>query len=841
MKNFILFFCLFLGANHLIAQIDFNFYYGNDISLNNEIAYPGELSGHTFGEWHFSHDQLVNYMKTLAEQSDRVQMIEYGRTYENRPLYILTISSPENLAKIEEIRQDHLDFIFSKKKSENNKLIIWLGYGVHGNESSASNASMLTAYYLASSREQKLKEILDKSIIIIDPCLNPDGFDRSASWVNMHQSNNRVDDQHSIQFTEYWPGGRTNHYWFDLNRDWLLAQHPESKARLKIYHQWMPTVLTDHHEMGSNGNFFFQPGVPSRNNPLTPGKNYDLTLKISKYHGKALDQIGTYYFSEESFDDFYFGKGSSYPDINGAIGILFEQSRVNGQVVNNRYGKTSFAEAIRNQFTVSLSTINASMEMKEELVDYQKSFYAEIPNLSKDDAIKAFSFGCKDDPVRLSNFLSVLNLHQIDVYKNNNRIKINNTIFEPGESYLVPLQQNQYRLIKSMFAKQTNFKDSLFYDISTWNFPFAFNIDYKEIQSEKIALGNKVENPNEIKTIPTNKSNIGYLFSWTNYNAPKLLYQLQQMGIITWVVTKPTEVIVQEQKLQYSYGSIFIPVSKQTISSEELYYTLNNLALKTGVKVTGLESGYRNTGLHLGSSNLVPLKTPKTLMLIGNGINSRQAGEIWHLMDYRMDMFLTRVDQDRFNRINLFDYNTLILPDGDYSFTKNKMEEIQIWLKNGGNIITIGESVLTFKDQINITKREVEKPDTTVRKNYILTDELRRQNRINGVILQADVDITHPIGYGLTKTKIPVFRNSNFVMEKTNNPYSTPVFISNELLSGYLNNKSLSYISNSAYINSYSLGEGHIIAFTDNPNFRAIWFGTNKLFLNSIFFGQIIR
>jgi hypothetical protein len=307
------------------------------------------------------------------------------------------------------------------------------------------------------------------------------------------------------------------------------------------------------------------------------------------------------------------------------------------------------------------------------------------------------------------------------------------------------------------------------------------------------------------------------------------------------VVTKPTEVIVQEKKLQFSYGSIFIPVSKQTISSEELYYTLNNLALKTGVKVTGLESGYRNTGLHLGSSNLVPLKTPKTLMLIGNGINSRQAGEIWHLMDYRMDMFLTRVDQDRFNRIKLFDYNTLILPEGDYSFTKNQMEEIQIWLKNGGNIITIGESVLTFKDHINITAREAEKTDTTIRKDYILSDELRRQNRINGVILQADVDITHPIGYGLNKTKIPVFRNSNFVMEKTNNPYSTPVFIINELLSGYLNDKSLNYVSNSAYINSYSIGEGHIIAFTDNPNFRAIWFGTNKLFLNSIFFGQIIR
>ncbi|HKL09404.1 MAG TPA: M14 family zinc carboxypeptidase, partial [Bacteroidales bacterium] len=369
MKYFILS-CLLIISYTINAQIDFDYYLGKDIPVNNEIPGPGSSSGHAFGEWHFSHDQVVYYLKNLSQNSDRVKMVEYGRTHENRPLYHFIISSPENIANLEKIRENHLKHIVSEENKsgpDNDPIIVWLGYGVHGNESSATNASLLTAYYLLSSDEEQVKEYLNHAVIIIDPSLNPDGFNRAASWVNMHQSKNRVDDQSSIQFSEHWPGGRTNHYWFDLNRDWLLVQHPESKARVRAFHQWKPAVVSDHHEMGTNGTFFFQPGVPSRNNALTPSENYELTYKIAKFHSKALDDIGTLYFSEEVFDDFYYGKGSTYPDVNGAIGILFEQSRVNGQVVNNIHGTTTFAEAIRNQFTVSLSTINAAIENKEEL------------------------------------------------------------------------------------------------------------------------------------------------------------------------------------------------------------------------------------------------------------------------------------------------------------------------------------------------------------------------------------------------------------------------------------------------------------------------------------------
>jgi hypothetical protein len=670
MKYIVISILLFTTICSINAQVDHSFYFNKDIKVNTEILEPGQVSGHTFGEWHFSHDQLVNYMKYLADKSKRVKMVEYGRTHENRPLYLMLISSAENLSKIDDIRKKHLEMIFSKdvqNAEQDNPIIVWLGYGVHGNESSASNSSLLTTYYLSASQEEHIINTLEQSIIIIDPSLNPDGFNRAASWVNMHQSENWIKDQKSVQFSEDWPGGRTNHYWFDLNRDWLLAQHPESKARLAVFHKWKPAILTDHHEMGTNGNFFFQPGVPSRNNPLTPDKNYTLTYKIGTYHSKALDNIGSLYFSEESFDDFYYGKGSSYPDVNGTIGILFEQSRVNGQVVNNTHGTTTFAQAIRNQFTVAMSTVNAAIENKKLFQDYQREFYQSTEKLAKNDNTKGYVFACKEDPVRLNYFLEILNLHQIDVYHNKETIKINELKYSPNEAFVVPLNQNQYRLIKSIFDVQTEFKDSLFYDVSTWTFPLAFNIDSRKLTQTSNLLGEKLNyNPHVKGKIIGEQSNIGYIFNWSNYNAPKAVQHLFNVGVKVKVARKPSQAKINGKVIDFNYGSIFIPVTNQDKSSNELFDIVRDISEQNGIETYALENGFRHSGIHFGSSNFAPLNVPKILMLIGNGINSRSAGEIWHLLDHRLDIPITRVNTEKFGRIDLFEYNTLIVPGGEY-------------------------------------------------------------------------------------------------------------------------------------------------------------------------------
>ena len=259
------------------------------------VPQPKEILGHEIGEWHVGHDKLAQYMEIVASRSPRVSIVEYGRTYENRPLLLLAITSPQNHENLDNLRQAHVSISDPSVSGELDlnqmPAVVWLGYSVHGNEASGSNASLAVVYHLAASLDKETNDWLDKMIILVDPSINPDGLNRFASWVNMHRSKNLDPSPDSREHNENWPGGRTNHYWFDLNRDWLPLQHPESQGRIAQFHFWKPNVLTDHHEMGSNSTFFFQPGVPSRNNPLIPTSTYDLTRKIAQYHAQGLDEL----------------------------------------------------------------------------------------------------------------------------------------------------------------------------------------------------------------------------------------------------------------------------------------------------------------------------------------------------------------------------------------------------------------------------------------------------------------------------------------------------------------------------------------------------------------------
>ncbi|HEX2975648.1 MAG TPA: M14 family zinc carboxypeptidase, partial [Bacteroidales bacterium] len=375
---------LFLSAAVLLvsvfsfSQVNSQYFLPQDVTYNKEIPEPKDFIGHEIGEWHLTHDKLVYYMMELARLSDRAIWEEYARSYEDRPLGQLIISSPENIRNIETLRQEHIKLcqpgVSSSLDLSKMPLFVKLGYGVHGNESSAQNSSVLVAYYLIAGQGEKLDELLKNTVILIDPALNPDGMQRHSTWVNSTRSLNNNPDVNSWEFSETWPGGRTNHYWFDLNRDYILLQHPESVGRVAAFYKWRPNIITDHHEMEANSTFFFQPGVQSRNNPLIADDNQGLTAEIGKYHEKYLNRIGSLYFTEEGYDDFYVGKGSSYPDIHGSIGILFEQAGVKGHLRNTTGGQLSFPFAIRNQFNVSLSTLEAGMNMRTKLLESMRTF-----------------------------------------------------------------------------------------------------------------------------------------------------------------------------------------------------------------------------------------------------------------------------------------------------------------------------------------------------------------------------------------------------------------------------------------------------------------------------------
>src|SRR5690606_32551027 len=361
------------------AQIDLSYYLPDTESLNPEITTPEEFLGFQMCDWHLSHSQQMYYLKQLAQESDRIQFHVNGKSHEDRPMIHLFISDPENLVNLETIREEHLRWSdpgsSQSEVSPDRPLIVWQGYSIHGNEPSGANAAVLVAYYLAASNSPEILNILKNTVIIFYPSFNPDGLQRFSTWVNMNKSKSLNPDNQDREYDEVWPAGRTNHYGFDLNRDWLPVQQPESKGKIDLYQQWRPNILTDHHEMGTNATFFFQPGIPSRTNPLTPPMNVTMTEEIGKFHAQALDSIASLYYSRESFDDFYYGKGSTYPDIQGCVGILFEQASSRGHIQNSDHVPLTFPFTIRNQVVTSFSTLRAGLGLKSELQNYQRAFF----------------------------------------------------------------------------------------------------------------------------------------------------------------------------------------------------------------------------------------------------------------------------------------------------------------------------------------------------------------------------------------------------------------------------------------------------------------------------------
>ena len=457
-------------------KIDLDYYLPQDVSYNSEIPTPESVIGFQVGEWHVSHDKLVYYMQTLAAASDRISIEDRGKTYEGRPLLLLTITSPQNHQNIESIKMEHLklsDASSTDISITEMPVVVYQGFSIHGNEPSGANASLLVAYYLAAAEGKAIDELLENTVILFDPSYNPDGLNRFASWVNTHKNQNIISDNNDREYDEAWPRGRTNHYWFDMNRDWLVSQLPESQARVKTFHQWKPNILTDHHEMGTNATFFFQPGIPSRTHPLTPKLNQQLTAEIGNYHAKALDKIGSLYYTEESFDDFYYGKGSTFPDINGGIGILFEQASSRGNAQESDNGLLTFPFTIRNQFTAALSTLEAGKSMREDLLKYQQDFYKNAQNEVKKDRNKGIVFGDANDKGKTYQFAKMLERQNIKFNTLNENVTVNGTNFSSNSSYIIPSNQPNYRMVKAMFETRTTFQDSLFYDVSAWTLPMG--------------------------------------------------------------------------------------------------------------------------------------------------------------------------------------------------------------------------------------------------------------------------------------------------------------------------------------------------------------------------------
>lgn len=838
MKHFLLICLLFCGIVNAQQKPTLEYYLPQNDTYNKNIPTPKSIFHFELGEMHTDHTQVAHYMNEVAKASNRIFIETTGYTYENKPLQLLTISSPKNLANLDEILKRHqavTDAGANNKDVSDMPIVVYLGYSIHGNESSGTGAAIALAYYLAASESPELEKTLEKTIILLDPCFNPDGLQRFSTWVNSNKSTNLVTDPNDREFNEMWPRGRFNHYWFDMNRDWLPVQLPESQARIRSFRKWQPNLLCDFHEMGTNSTYFFQPGEPSRTNPLTPELNQILTHKIAGYHARALDKIGSSYFIEKNYDDFYYGKGSSYPDINGSIGILFEQASSRGHAQESANGILTFPFTIRNQFTTSLSSIKASYEMRKELLEYQRDFYVKAKSDSQKSKTKAYIFGDEKDATRVNELAKILDQHKIEMLKLKEDITVNKKKFDKNVSYIIPVEQKNTKLINAIFDRETKFKDSLFYDISTWSFDLAFNLNFEGINSLAQA-GEKYE-PLKKNGLVTKKSDIGYLIEWTDYESPKLLNLILSKNLRVRTTKQP---FISAGKT-YSYGSLFIPVQNQQIDSDAIFNYLNTIITDYSIEIAAVETGFTE-GINLGNPNFITLSQPKVAMIVGQGVDASDAGEIWHLFDQKAAMPLTKLNIDQLQNSDLNRYTTLILPNGNYSGISAKVvSKIEQWTQNGGTLIAYQDAIKWLNDAkfIDLTFKTVKSEAKKV--SFEQADDYRGAQLISGAIFETKLDLSHPINFGMPRNTMPIFRNTSIIIEPNKNSFNNPIqYTKNPLISGYVSKQNLELLKESVPFQSIKKGDGKIIVFTDNTNFRAFWLGTEKLLWNAIFFSNLM-
>jgi hypothetical protein len=812
-----------------------NYFFPSGTSFDSAIPTPEQFLGYPVGDWHTRHDRIVEYFKELARLSPKAHFQIIGYTHEQRPQVVLTITSPENYSKLEDIRKEHLKLARPGEQVSTSGMpvVITHGYNVHGNEPSSSEAAMLTAYYLVAAQGDEANNTLRNAIIHIDPDYNPDGRDRHTNWANMHKAFPPVADPMDREHNEVWPGGRTNHYWFDLNRDWLPLAHPESRNRVAFFHKWLPNVCTDYHEMGTNNTNFFEPTKPyGSENPVVPRANYDqLNTIFAKYFSKALDDIGSLYFTKEEFDNSYPGYGSTYPDIHGGLGLVFEQASSRGHAQQSSTKVVTFAFTIRNHVRTSLATVKAAIDNRELLLKHQQDFFKSALDEGKKSQIKAYVYGDPKDLGRTRAFTDLLLKHQIEVYRYQNR-------------FVVPTDQTQYRLVRSVFEKVTQYQDSVFYDASTWTMALAYNMPHEALTTAP-SKGTRVTTEDLVmKPAAPAKGTYAYVMEWNEYYAPKALWYLLDHDVFVKSAFKPFAATIDGAKRNFGYGTLMIPIADQSLSPGDVHRLVAEAVQLSGVDAFPVNTGFSLEGVDLGSNNIRTITKPKVAMLIGDGVASNEAGFVWYLADSKMNMPITKVNTSQFTQLRLQDYTTLVMVSGNYTPLGDAgISKLKTWMQQGGSLILVRNAVswaITAKLIDDQLKKEEEKKDTQ-RIDFAEARDYQGSRAIGGSIYMTDLDITHPLAFGYTSRNLPVWRNHSNFLEPSKNPFSTVAkMTANPRLSGYIHPVNLAKIRNSPSLMVSNVGQGRAILFIDDPNFRGYWYGTNKLFINALFLGNHI-
>ncbi len=871
MKRMILLFILLAGGLNSFAQPQYNEYKydlnyfipeyfencdGNDIpiekSFDAAVPTPKDILGYQIGEKFVEWGEVLSYMYALDASSKRVSVKRYGTTYQHRPFIQVIITSEANQAKLDRLKEEHLKLTDVSQSGNldiaDMPVVVCQTNSIHGNETSGVNSSLVAAYFYAASQDKTVEKLLEKTIIVIIPGMNPDGINRCATWINTTHGNASVADLSHREFSEAWPSSRTNHYWADCNRDWLMCQHPEGQNAVKMYLEWMPNVLSDHHEMsGDIKGFYFSPGHPLRTHPYIPQQNQDITYEITKHTAGALDRIGSLYFSKEGYDDFYLGKGAAYGDVQGSVGLLYEQVAPRGHLRPIPSGTLSFPYSIRNQAYAAITTVYASYKIKDKLLDYQRNFYKNTQKEAAKDPIKGYIFNSRGRKAIEYYFLENMAHHKIDVYKLKQNTTQGGKEFKKEDSYVIPLNQKFYSKIKGIWENMTEFSDSLFYDISTWTFPHAFNLEYARISSTAGLIGDKVENVEfEKGEVVGGKAEYAYVFENTELFSHKLLYDLMDKGVFVRIAKKPFHCTKDGEVKEFGYGTAIVQLQNQPLDAGEMYELVNESARKHGVTVYSYNTGLMDD-FDFGTSANKALRMPKVALITGSGMGVPESGEIWFMLDRRFGMPVTLIDFNTLHKAKLDKYNVIILADGSPSVpvSSSAYPKIKEWVEKGGTLIATG-SAYSLTNEMGLTEfkklplLKLDKIEKEVPFKPYRSEKSSALNDVEGVILNCVLDLTSPLGYGYKNSDVALLKSGATAFDMSKTSAAVPMYYDKEpYLSGCMSEKNKARFAHTPACMVHGAGDGRVIYFVDDLNFRSYWFGATKIFMNAIFFGQL--
>lgn len=822
------------------------------VSRVDQLKTPEQFLGFAIGSRHLRHDQVVSYLQYLESASNRVRLLDYGKTHGGRPLMTCLLSAPENIRDLDSIRKKRPRLASGKSESNSSEqlLVMFMGYCVHGDEASAINAVPLVAYHLASAQDEQTVAFLSKSIALIDPALNPDGVDRFANWANENRgryaSASPIDREHNQQ----WPGGRTNYYFFDLNRDWLPAVHPESQGRIKLFHDWKPNVVLDFHEMGGNSSYFFQPGELKSINPLSPKENLRITQLFAAEHIAAMDQADELFYSEENFDDFYLGKGSTYPDLQGAVGILFEQASSRGLRWSNDRVARTFGDTVANQVRMSLSSIRAANQHREAILKLQVSFFSDALQAAQHHPIKGYVLS--GTPSRLKAITRLLKLHTVQVFQPDTDIHLDGKTIDREHCVVIPLDQPQHFLIRSVMEPKQAFERNVFYDVSTWHFPSAFDVQAQEINSDipehwvttKAQIQSRAGVSNQATTA-ANERAIGLVIPPGDLQTPRVIARLQQMGAKFRVTTLPTR--LADRVLPQ--GSFVLLKQPNKARWPKLQQSTYQLCEQEAIELFPILSGSTKDSPDWGSDTLIDIPKCAPLLVMGSGTTSYSAGSLWYFVDQRLQQPADTVDVDRLGSVDLNKYSCVLLPEGSYStLTDTVAQALDEYVKRGGTVIAIGSAITVLQRKKLLQGSDASaEPSLGTRdsmadgkKRFADADDESALESIAGAFFEVSVDQTHPLAFGFPDSSIPVFRTTIRRYPTPSNPYQL-IAKYEEVIAGYVSQANRDQLKSSAAAWVSMSGKGKYILIADNPVFRGFVRGSERFLVNAMYLGPAFK